>query len=70
MLLQFFFTFLLFGSSFGSDPPQVKIGDLGTVIGKEIKTMGNLGREPKTYFTFRNIPYAMPINEVNRFSVK
>jgi hypothetical protein len=48
----------------------VKIGDLGTVIGKEIKTMGNLGREPKTYFTFRNIPYAMPINEVNRFSVK
>ena len=61
---------LLFGSlTKGADPPRVKLGNDVTLEGKEIQTVGNLGKTPKTYYTFRNIPYANPITQTNRFSV-
>ena len=53
----------------GLDPPTVHLGDLGSLVGKEIKTIGNPDLKPKTYYTFRNIPYAKPITQENRFSV-
>jgi hypothetical protein len=49
--------------------PSVKIDGLGTVVGKDVMTMGNPALPPKTYHTFRNIPYAMPITQEKRFTV-
>lgn len=49
--------------------PSVDVPVLGTILGKEIKTKGNLGKEPKTYFAFRNIPYAESVAGEARFSV-
>ena len=63
-------TVLLLGcTTKGASQPRVKLGDTTTLIGKEILTVGNLGKTPKTYYTYRNIPYANPITRENRFSV-
>ena len=72
MISKLFLLSLALWSAQGSglDPPTVQLGDLGTLIGKEIKTLGSLDLEPKTYYTFRNIPYAKPITQENRFSVR
>ena len=48
---------------------QVEVPILGTIEGKEINTIGNLNNPRKTYFTFRNIPYAEPPIGEKRFSV-
>ena len=45
----------------------------GWIQGKEMKTMGNLGVEPRTIYGYRNIPYAkqpsLINNDVLRFQV-
>ena len=48
----------------------VTIPNYGTLKGKEIKTMGNLDNPSKTYYTFRNIPYAQSVSGEKRFSVR
>jgi hypothetical protein len=48
---------------------NVTLPTLGTILGKEIKTIGNLNNPQKTYYSFRNIPYAeAPVGD-KRFSV-
>ena len=48
----------------------VDVPNLGAIRGKEIKTVGNLNYNQKTYHTFRNIPYAESVSGSKRFSVK
>ena len=43
--------------------------NLGGIRGKAIKTVGNLNYDQKTYYTFRNIPYAESVSGSKRFSV-
>ena len=31
---------------------------MGYLLGKEKQTVGNLDHEPRTYYSFRNVPYA------------
>ena len=45
------------------------IPNLGAIRGKAIKTVGNLNYDQKTYYTFRNIPYAESVSGSKRFSV-
>ena len=41
------------------DGPVMKINDVqGWIKGKLMNTTGNLGREPRTIYGYRNIPYA------------
>ena len=43
----------------GQDGPVMKINDVqGWIRGKLMNTTGNLGREPRTIYGYRNIPYA------------
>jgi hypothetical protein len=48
--------------------PRVQLDSQGVLEGKEMKTMGNLGEQPRTYYGFRNIPYAHT-GQSNRFAV-
>jgi hypothetical protein len=50
------------------DLPRVQLDSQGVLEGKEMKTMGNLGEQPRTYYGFRNIPYAHT-GQSNRFAV-
>jgi len=69
-LLLFIAAVVVVGTSCqGSTDPILNVGDLGSVLGKEIKTVGNLGRVPKTFYTFRNIPYAKRLTRELRFTV-
>ena len=45
--------------------PTITVPGLGTLNGKELKTI----RNQKSYYTFRNIPYAESVSGENRFSV-
>ena len=47
----------------------VNVPKLGAIRGKAIKTVGNLNYDQKTYYTFRNIPYAESVSGSKRFSV-
>ena len=47
----------------------VNVPILGAIRGKAIKTVGNLNYDQKTYYTFRNIPYAESVSGSKRFSV-
>ena len=48
----------------------IDVPNLGAIRGKAIKTVGNLNYDQKTYYTFRNIPYAESVSGSKRFSVK
>ena len=46
-------------SAQAQDGPVMKINDVqGWIRGKLMNTTGNLGREPRTIYGYRNIPYA------------
>jgi hypothetical protein len=47
----------------------VNLPDLGHVKGRIVQTMGNLDHQKKSYFNFRNIPFAQSVSGENRFSV-
>ena len=51
----------------------MELTNQGWIKGKEMKTMGNLGVEPRTIYGYRNIPYAkqptLINNDVLRFQV-
>ena len=51
------------------DGSIVNVPKLGAIRGKAIKTVGNLNHDQKTYYTFRNIPYAESVSGSKRFSV-
>ena len=36
----------------------MELANQGWIQGKLLKTVGNLGNEPRTIYTYRNIPYA------------
>ena len=44
--------------------------NLGTIVGRTKSTVGNLGKPPKTFFNFRNIPFAQSVTGDQRFSVR
>ncbi len=51
------------------DPTVTLAEGMGTLRGKEKKTVGNLGANPRTYYRFSNIKYANMVSEENRFKV-
>ncbi len=54
----------------GQDGPTATLEDgMGVLLGKEKWTVGNLGVEPRRYYSFRNIPYAHMVSEENRYKV-
>ena len=38
--------------------PTIQLAKQGWIQGKLLKTVGNLNNEPKTIYSYRNIPYA------------
>ena len=38
--------------------PKMELANQGWIQGKLLKTVGNLDNEPRTIYTYRNIPYA------------
>ena len=48
--------------------PVMKLASQGWIQGKEMKTMGNLGVDPRTIYGYRNIPYAEQTSQL-RFQV-
>ena len=49
--------------------PVVQLPGLGYVQGKEKLTKGNLAYPQKTYYSFRNIPFANTVSGEKRFTV-
>ena len=48
----------------------VHLPDVGHIKGRTLKTLGRTGgEEPKTYYNFRNIPFAQSVSGEFRFSV-
>ena len=74
MLLKISLFLSLFGV-FGSILAQndgsivVNLPDLGSIRGRTVQTIGNRGREPKSFYNFRNIPFAQSVSGPHRFSV-
>lgn len=50
--------------------PVLKVPGYGTLTGKTIKTSGLLGRQPKTYYAYRNLTYAKSVSGDKRFLVR
>ena len=48
--------------------PVMQLASQGWIKGKEMKTMGNLGVDPRTIYGYRNIPYAEQTSQL-RFQV-
>ena len=48
----------------------VNVPDLGYIKGRTMETLGNLGRPKKSYYNFRNIPFAQSVSHQYRFSVR
>ena len=49
------------------DGPIMQISDGSWIRGKLMNTTGNLGREPRTIYGYRNIPYAKPFKREGLF---
>ena len=49
------------------DGPVMQITDGSWIRGKLMNTTGNLGREPRTIYGYRNIPYAKPFKREGLF---
>ena len=47
----------------------VQLPELGHIKGRTVKTIGNQGHPQKTYYNFRNIPFAQSVSGPHRFSV-
>ena len=47
----------------------VQLPNLGHIKGRTVKTIGNQGHPQKTYYNFRNIPFAQSVSGPHRFSV-
>ena len=62
---------LAFANGLGQDDGTVTVHlpDLGYIKGRAKQTIGNLGHEKKTYYNFRNIPFADTVSGNYRFSV-
>ena len=41
-----------------NESPKMELANQGWIQGKLLKTVGNLDNEPRTIYTYRNIPYA------------
>ena len=48
---------------------MVEVPNLGFIKGRVKQTLGNLEHEKKTFYNFRNIPFAKSVSGLNRFSV-
>ena len=71
-VLVFYSAFVLaFANGLGQDEGTVTVHlpDLGYIKGRVKQTIGNLGQERKTYYNFRNIPFADTVSGNYRFSV-
>ena len=71
-VLVFYSAFVLaFANGLGQDEDTVTVHlpDLGYIKGRAKQTIGNLGHERKTYYNFRNIPFADTVSGNYRFSV-
>ena len=49
--------------------PKMELANQGWIQGKLMKTVGNLDNEPRTIYTYRNIPYA-DHSQFDRFQVQ
>ena len=71
-VLVFYSALLAFVNGLGQDDGTVTVHlpDLGYIKGRVKQTIGNLGHERKTYYNFRNIPFADTVSGAYRFSVR
>jgi len=65
-------TLLVIAPAFGlcqdENAVVVHLPSLGHIKGRTIKTLGNLGQEQRTFYNFRNIPFAQSVSGTHRFS--
>ena len=47
----------------------VEVPGLGYIRGRTMETLGNLNKPKKSYYNFRNIPFAQSVSHQYRFSV-
>lgn len=59
----------ILGAAKGEEEVLVQLPDLGHIKGRVVKTLGSGGRPQRTYYNFRNIPFAQSVSGPHRFSV-
>ena len=69
LILALFLTVLVENGFAKDEETVVEVPNLGFIKGRVKQTLGNLEHEKKTFYNFRNIPFAKSVSGLNRFSV-